>query len=199
VAVVQDPGEALYSGMPRSTVENVSVDHVLRLSEIPGELARLAREPVAEGAGTVPDEMKEELDAVEMTVESAEGNTPPGRVTGLTCPECHGAMYELRYGELIRFRCRVGHAYSADTLQAEQAQYLEAALWTALRALEENTILTRRLAERARKNGNHARAARLTDQAQLVESRAEVIRGVLRGGVVVATEAATADLSSAHS
>jgi hypothetical protein len=42
----------------------------------------------------------------------------------------------VQEGELTRFRCRVGHAYSADSLLAEQSSGLETALWTAFRALE---------------------------------------------------------------
>lgn len=40
-AVVQDPADALHSGMPRSAVSNVDVDHILPLSEIGALLASL--------------------------------------------------------------------------------------------------------------------------------------------------------------
>jgi two-component system chemotaxis response regulator CheB len=74
-----------------------------------------------------------------------------GNPSGFACPECGGALWELTEGELLRFRCRVGHAFSSDTLLAEQSDSVEEALWMALRALEENAALPRRLAGRAEK------------------------------------------------
>jgi two-component system, chemotaxis family, protein-glutamate methylesterase/glutaminase len=59
IAVVQDPDEALYPGMPRSALANVAVDYTLPLSAIGPFLARLAREPTAEeGAYPVPEDME---------------------------------------------------------------------------------------------------------------------------------------------
>ena len=46
VAVVQDPEDALFAGMPGSGLENVDVDHRLPLTEIAPLLARLSREEV---------------------------------------------------------------------------------------------------------------------------------------------------------
>ena len=34
-----------------------------------------------------------------------------GNVSKLTCPDCHGALWEIRDKDLLRFRCHVGHAY----------------------------------------------------------------------------------------
>ncbi len=74
-----------------------------------------------------------------------------------TCPECQGTLWEMRDGELLRFRCRVGHAYSSESLFAGQSESVEAALWTALRALEEKATLSQRLAAQAHGRG-HRRA-----------------------------------------
>jgi two-component system chemotaxis response regulator CheB len=42
VTIVQDPEDALYSGMPRSVLEQMTVDHVLPAVAIPAALAELA-------------------------------------------------------------------------------------------------------------------------------------------------------------
>ena len=39
----------------------------------------------------------------------------PG-LSGFSCPDCGGRLWEIQDGGLLRFRCRVGHMYSADSL-----------------------------------------------------------------------------------
>ena len=90
---------------------------------------------------------------------------PLGDPSGFTCPECHGALWELDDGTLPRFRCRVGHGFSADNLLVHQRGDVEAALWTAYRALEERAALCRGLAERAR-----CRSAAITAEHFRVEA-----------------------------
>lgn len=183
-AVVQDPEEALYAGMPRSAVENVPVDHVLTLARIAPLLVRLANTPVVEtkGGGEVPDDIRDEIDAVEMAPRLVHAGDHPGTPSGYTCPECHGALWEIQEGELVRFRCRVGHAYSVETLLSEQGTAMEAALWTALRALEERAALSKGMAERMERRGQHRLAARYHDDEAETLARAEVIRRVLVEG-----------------
>ena len=54
-------------------------------------------------------------------------------------------MWELHEGSLVRFRCRTGHAYSAESVAAGMDEGVEQALWAALRALEEKAALARKL------------------------------------------------------
>src|ERR1041384_7292509 len=46
IAVIQDPEDALYPGMPRSALENAQIDFVLPIAEIPPLLVRLANETI---------------------------------------------------------------------------------------------------------------------------------------------------------
>ena len=89
---------------------------------------------------------------------------------------------ELHDGGLVRYRCRVGHAFSPDSLLAEQSQSLEAALWVALRALEESSSLARRVAERARDRNQNLSALRFDERASEADRSASLIREVLLGG-----------------
>ena len=87
-----------------------------------------------------------------------------------------------------RFRCRIGHAFSEDTLVDEQGEALENALWAALRALEERAELLHRLAARARRTGHPASAGAFETKACDAERQAEIIRaGVLPMALDVAT------------
>lgn len=83
---------------------------------------------------------------------------------------------------MIRFRCRVGHAWSAGSLLAAQSDALEVALWTALRALEESAALAERVVARLRKRGSNGAAERFAVQSREASRRAALIRNVLLQG-----------------
>jgi len=55
----------------------------------------------------------------------------------------------MEEGKLLRFRCRVGHAYTAEALRTALSDSVEEALWAAMRTLEEKAALLRRIGARA--------------------------------------------------
>jgi two-component system chemotaxis response regulator CheB len=179
IAIAQDPDEALYSGMPLSAIENADIDYVSTVSEIASILARLANETVEEGDETVSDDMEIESDISELEFTSLHAEKRPGTPSRFTCPECSGVLWEINDEDFMRFRCRVGHAYSSETLLAEQSDAVEAAMWAALRALEENVSLMLRLSRRMRDRGHESTAVRYEEQARDADRRAEVLRQTL--------------------
>ena len=186
IGMVQDPNEALYPGMPRRAMENAKIDYSLPLTEISPLLVRLAREQAEEdGRYPVPDDLKLEARIAEQEMDAEDfikSVDQLGKISAFTCPDCHGALWELRDGELVRFRCHVGHAFSADSLEAEQSEALEGALWSALRALEEKMALTRRMAHRAREHNNLMTANSFEVKARVAEQHAEMLRDILLNG-----------------
>jgi two-component system chemotaxis response regulator CheB len=182
VAVVQDPETALYQGMPRSAIEHVAVDHVLPIEEISHLVTDLVHQPIEslEVSG-MPEEPTPDNFADEIAI--SDRQTQPGVPSTMACPECHGVLWEAKEDDLVQFRCRVGHAYSAEALLVHQSEQLEAALWTARRALEEHAALARRLAARALGRGHSHSASTFTEQAMDAEHHASVIRSVLEEGV----------------
>jgi chemotaxis response regulator CheB len=42
--------------------------------------------------------------------------TPPGIPAVFACPECGGTLWEVLEGDLLRFRCRIGHAFTVHSL-----------------------------------------------------------------------------------
>jgi two-component system chemotaxis response regulator CheB len=68
-----------------------------------------------------------------------------GTLSPFTCPACHGALWELSEGDLLRYRCHTGHAFSRDSLLAEQTSESERALYAAIRVMEEKARALRRL------------------------------------------------------
>lgn len=176
--IVQDPADALYPGMPSSAVENVAVDHVLPLPEIAPCLVKLAHRPV-EGAGAAPEE--ELSDIAEMTMNELVSHHHEGTPANLSCPDCGGTLWEQSDDQFTLYRCRVGHGFTEKALLSEQKEALETALWSALRALEENASLTRRMAVRMDSRQQPQLARRFAEQAEETERRAMVIRTVLMG------------------
>jgi two-component system chemotaxis response regulator CheB len=66
-----------------------------------------------------------------------------------TCPACHGTLWEVEEDGVLRFRCRVGHVYSPESMLAAQSDSVDRALWTAVRTLEERAAFMQRMATRA--------------------------------------------------
>ena len=104
---------------------------------------------------------------------------PDGPATGFTCPECSGAIWEVREQDFVRYRCRVGHAYSEDAFVNGQRDSVEAAMWAALEMLEERVELLRRIADRHGSSNPRTRK-RLQSTAESTLERAELIRRALR-------------------
>jgi two-component system chemotaxis response regulator CheB len=181
VAMAQSLETALYPGMPQSAMEHVAVDYVLPPAEMPPILSELAEaaDEALEVPAMTPDESAPDIDEFGLV----DRHVQPGTPSTMSCPECHGVLWEAKDEELVQFRCRVGHAYSPEALLAHQAENLEAALWTALRALEENSALAKRLAARANSRGHNRSAASFTEQAMDAEHHASVIRTVLHSGI----------------
>jgi two-component system chemotaxis response regulator CheB len=191
VAIVQDPETALYQGMPRSAIEHGAVDHVLHIDEIPELVAELALQPAEPMEVTsMSEDSSDHVQVDEVAI--ADRQTQPGIPSTMACPECHGVLWEDNEAGLVQFRCRVGHAYSAEALLVHQSEQLEVALWTALRALEENSALARRLAGRAQTRGHSHSASSFTEQAMDAEHHASVIRSVLSSGIRINHDAEVA-------
>jgi two-component system chemotaxis response regulator CheB len=185
IAVVQDPSDALYDGMPRSAIENVDVDYIVPIEAMASLLTRLANEPVSEeSALPVSEQMEIEADMAELDEEAMQKRDRPGTPSAFVCPDCGGTLFELQDGDYTRYRCRVGHAFSPENLLAAQSDRLEDAFWVALRALEESAALSRRMVERARQRGHLQSVARFEERAKAAQERAELVRDVLLTGTL---------------
>jgi two-component system, chemotaxis family, protein-glutamate methylesterase/glutaminase len=182
IAVVQDPDDALFPWMPRAAMDTVLVDHVLPAPGISELLGRLAVNDPArdgDGDGEVSKDMEIESAMAEFDLDAIQGDDRPGTPSGFACPDCAGVLWEIHDGEMVRYRCRVGHAWSPNSLLAEQTKSLEVALWTAFRALEERAALAGRTADRFRSKGREGAALRFEAQAKASRERSAVIRQVL--------------------
>lgn len=184
VAVVQDPKDAFCPDMPRSALEYVRVDYCVPLAELGALLTRLVTTPAPETDPPGPPvrRLEEEVKAMASTPGIHSDPQYGGEPSLYSCPDCGGVLFVLDEQGLLRYRCRVGHAFTAQALSVLQQSTLDGALWAALRALEENASLSRRMAERARERSHHHNARRYSARAEATEAQAEVIRQLVLGG-----------------
>ncbi|WP_448205795.1 chemotaxis protein CheB [Azospirillum sp. sgz302134] len=163
--VVQDPEEARYPGMPRSALNNVTIDHCLPSAAIGKRLARLVAAMVSNTATTPPSKEGEGMD----------GDYDLKRPITLTCPECGGSVAETTMDSLPYFTCHIGHRFGADSMEEAQFRMVEQAFEVALRALNERTALCVRLADAARSKGQSLSAKRWSDASREAKERAELL------------------------
>jgi two-component system, chemotaxis family, protein-glutamate methylesterase/glutaminase len=173
IAVVQDPADALYSGMPLSALERVTADHVVPASALGALLVDLVGDPVRLHAVSRNDDPQPAHPPPEL-----EGgpSMPAGEAVGLSCPECGGSLWYIGEAGVERYHCRIGHAYSEQSLIENHGRALEIALWTALRALEERAALMRRMSRRARDGGHAHTAESFVSRAVELDEHAATIR-----------------------
>jgi len=184
IAIVQDPSNASASEMPRRALEYAGADFTLPVAGIGAKLVELINSRDAnmkkpkkhsnKGRSKNGNPSDPEVWEHEDDFTSEQGN---GKPSVFACPECHGVLWELKEGHLLRYRCRVGHAFTADSLKSELGEGTERTLWAAMRALEEKAAMTRRLSASAK--GPKSYVERLKDHADSAARNAEAIRKII--------------------
>lgn len=189
-AIIQEPDDAQYPEMPRRVLEYVECDHVCPAKNIGPLLGRL----VGKNISDKHDIPQQELRRLGLEVEIAarddafeKGIMEWGDMAKYTCPECHGALVKLQEGEMARYRCHTGHAFTSSALLSGITEAVEETLWQAMRGLEEQAMLLEHIAghfdhagrpdvaelfrQKARKSKNQAQFVHdsLPDQEQLSE------------------------------
>jgi two-component system, chemotaxis family, protein-glutamate methylesterase/glutaminase len=179
-AIVQDPQEAMYAGMPASAIASVRVDAIVPSALIGSTIAAMVNgedPPPSVGAGGSHSDA--ELDPVLARKPNPHPDPPAGEQVAAICPECGGVLTERAEAGVLQWECRVGHRYSPGTLIDAQADDVEGALWAAIRALADRAALLQRMAQQAEKRGQAQSSRRFRRQAQTASEQAEVVRQAL--------------------
>ena len=95
------------------------------------------------------NKLKSEVDIPRMRGRVMDLVSGIGDSVPFTCPECSGPIREIKDSILVRFRCQVGHAYSAQAMFAGRLESLEADLWHLVSSSEEARRLALLLARQA--------------------------------------------------
>jgi two-component system chemotaxis response regulator CheB len=168
--IVQDPAEATFDSMPRSTLTAVPTARVAATRDLGKAICeQLERSlPATDANGGEP-----EMPEMSMADSDDPGFLKPDetRLTRLSCPECNGGLAEIDISSIRYYRCHVGHQYSPKSLEAAQREAAEAKLWAAAAALEEHAALARHLA-------NGPPVANGTDYRKAAEQSADAAKAL---------------------
>jgi two-component system chemotaxis response regulator CheB len=190
-AVVQEPADAIYAGMPESALREVPSAHVAPAAELAEVISKLAREQVDDLSPVAMSPVEQfEADIAQHGLE--EGGlrmSTIGEPSGFTCPDCDGSL--ITVPGTRRYRCRVGHAWTEDALAEQKDAELERALWTALRTLDEKISLGRRMEQTAVERGNGLVARRYAASVAEAAQAAAVLRHFIRDDVLAQEGTAT--------
>lgn len=174
-AIVQDPKDAEFKGMPESALSNVKVDYVAPLAEIAPLLTKLTHQPVRyRQDGASPSARRNVRD---MTTRN--WNESSGAPSSFTCPDCHGPIFVSHNGSLTEYRCLVGHAYGPASMEQAQYEGLERMLWSVLNFFEQKANFEDQCAETARNDGNQKEARLLKKRAEKARRQARTLQGIL--------------------
>jgi two-component system chemotaxis response regulator CheB len=175
IAVVQDPKDASYPEMPATALGKANPNYVAALADMPALLGELVRLPAGEPV-RVPHRIKYEVEVARNGLTNMTEMDRIGRRSVLACPDCHGVMWEIDEGELVRYRCHVGHAYTAELMALALDEGLNRALAAALRGLDERISLAQRLRDQAQASGHLRVADSWSQKIHEYERESEVIR-----------------------
>ena len=178
IAVVQDPRDALYSDMPTSALQTVDVDTCAALSDLPSLLTHMAHNPPGPPTSVPPDLLAE----VEMSrTESGDIGVlnEIGKITSLRCSECGGPLWQVKDDKMTRFRCFVGHSFTARSLATELTDGVEKSMWVSVQMLYERAHMLERLAASDTQKHREQDAASFRDKAVATREQADRMRRFL--------------------
>jgi two-component system chemotaxis response regulator CheB len=163
--------------MPQNAINYAQPAKILSADEIASYLIEIMAKPFETAALARETHLSKKLDDEIRDADlQDEGRKPQhGIPSAFACPECHGVLWELKDGELLRFRCRVGHAYTADALRVALSESTEESLWAAMRVMEEKIALLRRMAPRSGPN----LGKKYSEEAEGYDKHVRIIRQML--------------------
>lgn len=179
LTVVQNPADAMVAEMPMGALEASDIDYRCDGSDMADLLVRLVSAPVNQRSSAPPDialEVDIALGRPCLTTTIAQIGDP----IALSCPSCGGVLSEIVIPPL-RYRCQVGHAFTAKCVSSQQEGSLDEALRVALRIVEERANLSERMAKEARLAGRPRSDEGYMRRAGELRAQAEILRSAALG------------------
>lgn len=143
VCIAQDPDDASYPDMPLSVIANVGVDYCLPIAQMGALLSDLVSRELPAGR-KAPKDVVIEARIAQRVLSDLPSVEALGEQVPYNCPDCGGVLWQMEEGDVLRYRCHTGHAFTSSALLAQQTVKIEETLWVALRMFEErrNLLMT---------------------------------------------------------
>jgi two-component system, chemotaxis family, protein-glutamate methylesterase/glutaminase len=177
--IVQDPADAEYSDMPVSVMNKLKPDHLVPLEEMGETISAAIKKVASKKTKKIPVEVASEAKIAERSVIAFDEMDAIGNRSAFSCPDCGGALWEMKNEAISRYRCHIGHTYSQVNLADRLAEKLEDTLWMALRLLEEKQNLSLKMADQYRSKGFKTTAEIVEDRATMFDKHIERLRALL--------------------
>ena len=185
LTVVQHPADAEAPSMPTAALEATQVDHVARTEQIGPLLAELVGSPAPPG-NPAPADLDLEIRIAlgrrlgsEQLREIAEPST-------LSCPHCQGVLSTINNGVPLRYRCQVGHGFTAETLLEAQETPLHEALTISMRMIEERLSIAEGMARDAQAHGRTTLAEFYATRIAEYRRYADALREAINASMTLA-------------
>ena len=140
VTIVQDPGDAAYSGMPQSAIDSLKVDHCVPVREMGRLLETLTRQRPGKSR-KIPRDIRSEAAIAERVLSDVAEVNGLGKQVPYNCPNCGGVLWQMDRANVPRYRCHTGHSFTLPALLESQSEKIEETLWISLRMFEERKNL----------------------------------------------------------
>jgi len=181
IAIVQDPLDAEVPSMPASALRVVTADYVVPVSEMAPLFAKLSEEKVMAENGLKREHNTEiEIDIAEGEDAFTNGSLKMGKLSPITCPECHGVLSVIKEDRLTRFRCHTGHAYSPEALLSTLSDKIEEDIYSVLRGMDESVLLLNYMGDHYAEINYPTLAALYFEKAKQAEKRIGMIRDMVK-------------------
>jgi two-component system, chemotaxis family, protein-glutamate methylesterase/glutaminase len=176
-AIVQDPEEAKVIGMPENALREVDVDYCVPVTKIADILAKWQpRQKVNDDVVKNDKKTEAEIRIASQDNAFALGIMELGELTPFTCPECHGVLASLKDGNIKRYRCHTGHAFSADSLLSSITERIEESIFGAIRGMDESVMLLNHVGDHFAEKNETKLASYYFNKAKEAQDRSAILR-----------------------
>lgn len=189
LSIVQDPADADMPSMPQNALKEAPVDYCVPAADFPGVLQKLLTQKLPS--------KRSKLQAAPTGLEKQVAGQVPGagmkayslgELSPFSCPECHGVLATIREGDIIRYRCHTGHAYSADVLLLALTDQIERQLYSAMRGMEESILLLNHMGDHYAEKNEPGQAAFCFKKAKEAEDRSQLVRDIITDQEILTKE-----------